>query len=274
MSIDSLPYMVFLVLVEFTVGGTLVLFAAHLRGLVTRGFLKMGAATVLASAALTVWVGMSLGGLSDVGGYPLDERLLNPTRIALWLLAGLLLPYTLLVWREREPAGRACGGAASAVSLVALGITAAVFRLPAWGYAGVLLSLLAGALSLGAVTMGMVLGHWYLVSPRLPEQPLNELTLALVAVLAVQALVVLVNLAIPVKLTPDNAAGPLIQNPALWLRLGVGLAFPIALAVMAWRSSLVRGMMSATGLLYVAMGAVLAGEALARGLQFVTAIPF
>jgi hypothetical protein len=32
-------------------------------------------------------------------------------------------------------------------------------------------------------------------------------------------------------------------------------------------------MQSATGLLYLAMGAVLAGEAVARGLLFVTAMP-
>ena len=157
---------------------------------------------------------------------------------------------------------------------MALGLCAALVRLPAWGYAGVLLSLLAGALSLGAVTLGLLLGHWYLVSPRLPEKPLNELTLALIAVLAVQAVIVLVNLALPVQHTPDRQAGPLLQNPALWLRLGVGLALPLVLALLAWRSSVGRGMMAATGLLYLALGAVLAGEALARGLQFATAIPF
>jgi len=82
--------MVFLVMVEFTVGDTLVLVAAQVRGRLPRGFLKMGAATVLASAVLAVWVGMRLGGLGDVGGYPLDDRFLNPARIALWLLRTVL----------------------------------------------------------------------------------------------------------------------------------------------------------------------------------------
>lgn len=274
MSLDSLPYMAFLLLVEFTIGGLFVLYGAQLRGLVTRGFLKMGAASVLASGALAVWLAFSLDRAAEVGGYPLDDAFLNPTRIALLALLGLLVPYTALVWREAEPAGRTLGGVASAVAAVALGLSAAILRVPAWGYVGVLLSLLAGALSLGAVTMGMVLGHWYLVTPRLPEQPLNELTLALLAILLAQTLLFFINLAIPVQLTPSSDAGPLAQNPAFWLRIGVGLLFPIALALMAWRSSVVRGMMSATGLLYVAMGAVLAGEALARGLQFATAIPF
>ena len=65
----------------------------------------------------------------------------------------------------------------------------------------------------------------------------------------------------------------LAQNPIFWLRLGVGLLFPLALAFMAWQSSIIRSMMSATGLLYIAMGGVLAGEVLARALLFTTAKP-
>ncbi|HEY8838019.1 MAG TPA: hypothetical protein VIO16_10155 [Dehalococcoidia bacterium] len=276
MSIDSLPYMVFLLLVEFTAGALVVTYVAQMRGLVPHGFVKMGAGTALCGAALATWMATTLGRPSDVGGYRLDETFLNPSRIALWSLLALLVLYTFVVWRERAPAASIIGLAASAAALVSLGLVAAIIRLPAWGYPGVVLSLLAGALSLGSVTMGMVLGHWYLVSPRLPEQPLNEITLALIVVLAVQSALVLINLFIPVRQTPSAvlSGSGIIQDAAFWLRIGVGLVFPIALAVMAWRSSLVRGMMSATGLLYVATGAVLAGEALARGLQLATAIPF
>jgi hypothetical protein len=63
------------------------------------------------------------------------------------------------------------------------------------------------------------------------------------------------------------------RKPAFWLRIGVGLVFPVVLTYMAWQSSIVRAMMSATGLLYIALEAVLAGEVLARGLLFVTAVP-
>jgi hypothetical protein len=266
--------MVFLLLVEFTCGSLLVLCGCHVRGLVTRGFLKMCVATALVSAVFAVWIGFSLGRPAEVGGYPLDNGFLNPVRVLLVVVAALTAVYAALVWQEAEPGGRVAGGIAAAAALAALGLTAAIFRLPAWGYAGVLLSLVAGSLSLGAVTLGMVLGHWYLVTPRLPEQPLNEVTAALIGVLIVQALLVFINLAIPVREVPTTDAVGLAQNPAFWLRIGVGLLFPIVLALMAWRSSVERGMMSATGLLYIATGAVLAGEALARGLQFITAIPF
>jgi hypothetical protein len=52
--------------------------------------------------------------------------------------------------------------------------------------------------------------------------------------------------------------------------VGIGIVFPLALAYMAYSSSKERSMMSATGLLYIAVGALLAGEALGRGLLFVT----
>ncbi len=269
--------MVFLLLVEFTAGCLWVTFISQLRGLVTHGFVKMGAATGLTSSGLAAWIAAAIRVPTEVGGYPLDARFMNTTRVTLWTLLFLLAVYTLAVWREREPAGRVLGALASFAALVAISLSAAVIRIPAWSYAGVLISLLAGALSLGAVTMGMVLGHWYLVTPRLPEKPLNETTLALFCILVAQTILVMINLFIPVRQVPaggDALGLALFQNAAFWLRIGVGLLFPIALALMAWRSSLIRGMMSATGLLYVATGAVLAGEALARGLQFVTAIPF
>jgi hypothetical protein len=276
-SIDSLPYMVFLLLVEFTAGCLWVTYLLQLRGLVTHGFVKMGAATALASGVLTAGIATAIDAPAEVGGYPLDGSFLVAARSSLWALLVLLAIYAGLVWREREPAGRSAGALSSVLAVGAVALAAGMFRLPAWSYFGVLLSLMAGAASLGAVTMGMVLGHWYLVTPRLPEQPLNETTLALAVVLVLQTLLLVVNLFIPVRQVPigGEALGlALLQNPAFWLRIGVGLLFPIVLAVMAWRSSLIRGMMSATGLLYVATGAVLAGEALARGLQLVTAIPF
>jgi hypothetical protein len=87
---------------------------------------------------------------------------------------------------------------------------------------------------------------------------------------------VIVNAVIPVREVPESTAvlaGSLGSNPAFWLRVGVGLLFPLALSFMAWRSSTEDSMMSATGLLYIAVGAVFVGEVLARGLLFVTGAP-
>ena len=51
---------------------------------------------------------------------------------------------------------------------------------------------------------------------------------------------------------------------------GVGLVFPLVVTALAWKAATIRGMMSATGLLYIALGLLLAGEVLARGLLFTT----
>jgi hypothetical protein len=95
-------------------------------------------------------------------------------------------------------------------------------------------------------------------------------------VLAVQAVLMVVNAAVPADEVPESSAllaGSLGSNPAFWLRVGVGMLFPLALAFGAWQSARLHSMMSATGLLYIAVGAVFAGELLARGLLFVTGSP-
>jgi hypothetical protein len=130
--------------------------------------------------------------------------------------------------------------------------------------------------------MAMTLGHWYLVTPRLPREPLEQMTMLLLGAIVLQAVLLIINVAIPARETPDASAflggSELGTNPAFWLRITIGLLFPAALAWMAHVSS--RGypknemaMMSATGLLYIAVGAVIVGEVLARGLLFLTGVP-
>jgi hypothetical protein len=122
----------------------------------------------------------------------------------------------------------------------------------------------------------MIWGHWYLVKPSLEETPLNELTLIAVASLLAEITITALNAVVPVGepfVSDALLAVDLASNPGFWLRVGIGLLFPAVLAYMAYKSSVERSMMSATGLLYIAVGAVLAGEALGRGLLFVTGAP-
>jgi hypothetical protein len=276
MNLAALPYTTFLLLLEFAVGCQVILTLVVWRGDVSKGFIKMGALLVPLAAILALWVTASFSGAATIGDYPLDAPWLMPARVALALFTLLSLLHNWFVWRERMDQARPWGWATAVAGVAVIALAAAYVRLPTWGYAGTLLSLLAGAGSLGAVTMGMILGHWYLVTPRLPEQPLNRLTLVLLVALAVQTALLALNLALPARYVPSSPEGPaigLLQNPVFWLRLGVGLLFPLALAFMAWQSSVIRAMMSATGLLYIAMGGVLAGEVLARALLFSTARP-
>lgn len=276
MNVAALPFTTFLLLLEFAAGCQAVLLLAVLRGDVSKGFIKMGAILVLSTALPALWVTATFTGVTEVADFPLDDSWLLPTRIATAGFSLLSVVYNCFVWRERLEPAKPWGWATTLTGVAAIALAAAYLRLPTWGYPVTLVSLLAGAASLGAVSMGMILGHWYLVTPRLPEQPLNRLTLVLLIALAVQTALVAVSLALPARYVPSEVGNPEIgiaQNPVFWLRLGVGLIFPLALAYMAWQSSIIRAMMSATGLLYIAMGGVLAGEVLARGLLFTTGKP-
>lgn len=270
---QALPYTLLILLVEFTIGGLWVLWLAHFRGQAAASFVKFGAATVLVMAAITVWVAATISVDADVDGYPLDPSYMPEARVALALVLALSLPHMALTLRESRVASLVAGGATSIAGLAAVALLAHVFAVPTWGYVGTLLSLIVGALVVGAVSMGMILGHWYLVMPRLPEQPLREMTFFLLVAMAVQALLIVLALALPRDTITNAVDTPILQNPFFWMRVAGGLAFPMLLVWMAYDSSGVRAMQSATGLLYIAMALVLSGEVLAKGLLFVSAVP-
>ena len=54
----------------------------------------------------------------------------------------------------------------------------------------------------------------------------------------------------------------------VWLRLGVGLVFPLIVSWAAIQTARTRSMESATGLLYINVGSIAAGTILAAGLYF------
>ncbi|HET6316489.1 MAG TPA: hypothetical protein VFG86_08525, partial [Chloroflexota bacterium] len=56
------------------------------------------------------------------------------------------------------------------------------------------------------------------------------------------------------------------------VRILFGLVIPIPLAVMTWRTARIRSLDSATGLLYLVVALVLAGEITARALFFLTGV--
>ena len=122
----------------------------------------------------------------------------------------------------------------------------------------------------GGVFAAMILGHWYLVTPKLPEAPLILIARLLLAVVAVQIVLFLVWVAVgagPAGGAPFAALG---GQWALfvWLRLIVGLVFPLIVSWAAVQTARTRSMESATGLLYIDVGSIAAGTILAAGLYF------
>jgi hypothetical protein len=272
-SAEALPFTLLIVLAEVTIGGLWVLWAAHIRGQSAASFVKFGAGMTVVMAGLTFWLAAALTVDHEVDGYPLDPAYMTEARWALAITFALSIPYALLTLREAHVPSLVAGGATSLAGLVAIGLLAQVFSIPTWGYAGTLLAFVVGGLVVGGVTMGMILGHWYLVTPRLPEQPLREVTFFLLVAMGVQALLLIPALVLPRDTIASADETPILENPFFWMRVAGGLAFPMLLTWMAYDSSGVRAMQSATGLLYIAMALVLSGEVLAKGLLFVSAVP-
>ena len=275
MNLDALPHAILLILAEFSVGSLIVLLIADARGMVPSSYVKLSAAVIASAAALMLLSAFNTSG-ADLGGYRLEDGLVGPIRGFAVAFLAISVVYTLLSFAEQRDLSLRVGTVGAIVGVAGVGMLAYQVSPPTWSFVGVLLSLVVGMLALGFVSQAMILGHWYLVSTKLPGQPLVELTFMLSIVMVVQAVLLIVNAAVPVREVPESTAllaGGLGSNPAFWLRVGVGLLFPLALSFMAWRSSVEHSMMSATGLLYIAVGAVFVGEVLARGLLFVTGAP-
>ena len=64
-----------------------------------------------------------------------------------------------------------------------------------------------------------------------------------------------------------------IYSIPFWLRVLVGLALPLVVAGMTWQCCRIRSLQSATGLLYVAVALVLAGEIASKLLLVLAAVP-
>jgi hypothetical protein len=174
-------------------------------------------------------------------------------------------------------ARRASPRVAAPVEWVALasGGAALLFGALAWGngslgVVALLIQLIVVSAASGGVFAAMILGHWYLVTPKLPEAPLILLARSLLAVVVLQ--VVLFGIWIGFGAGPAGGAPftALVGPWALfvWLRLIVGLVFPLIVSWAAVQTARSRSMESATGLLYIDVGSIAAGTILSAGLYF------
>jgi hypothetical protein len=130
--------------------------------------------------------------------------------------------------------------------------------------------LAAMSAALGGVWAAMILGHWYLVTPRLPEAPLIRFSRWLGLALAVEVGLFVAWLGFGAGPAGTPAFAGLVGPWALfvWLRLLVGLVFPLIVSWAAVQTARSRSMESATGLLYINVGTIAAGTILAAGLYF------
>ncbi|MGH2735837.1 MAG: hypothetical protein ACRDKZ_09675, partial [Actinomycetota bacterium] len=220
---------------------------------------------------ITAWCALVLGvlavlaaraALDGVGSASVQRALVLAT------LAGVAL-YLLVQYSNTDVPGVVIGygvGVLGALLLSATGMLIADW--PGWLAA---LQLSAGAVLLGAVTNGMMLGHWYLNQPGLKPWALARLTnLALGASIA-SAAIGLVAAGKLAGATLDSAALGIPSGQsfglifyAAWLALVV---FTGAVIWMARRCIAIKSIQSATGLYYVAILTAGVAEFLVRYLM-------
>jgi hypothetical protein len=259
------------VLAALAVGSFGVVVSARWLTGATRGFLAF---TALCAAGFGLLAYLSDTGLPLVGGgspVTADPAFDGPRRVA--LVAFIVLALVTMVATGRGRRGFAPGVAGLAAGVAALLLGALTWGSGAGPVAVVMLAgqLLVLAAATGGVFAAMILGHWYLVTPKLPEAPLVLVSRALLAVVALQVL--LFAAWVGLGAGPGSTGGPfaaLTGSWALfvWLRLVVGLVFPLVVSWAAVQTARSRSMESATGLLYINVGSIAAGTILAAGLYF------
>lgn len=277
MSVESLPWTLLLLLAQFSAGISAFVFYVYARGTFEAAFVRTCAYVLITATLMTTLTALIIDPITIVEGYTLDADLLEPVRLV--TLAMMLFSFAFFFFVRRPDEQfltLATGGTTAVLGAISLVLLAWMVREPTWNVMGPVLMLFTGAAVLGSSMVAMIWGHWYLVNPKLEEGPLNELTLITLGSIAIAAVVTLINAVIPVGdpvVSTALLAVSLPTNPGFWMRVIIGIIFPAALAFMAYKSSTERSMMSATGLLYIAVGSIFAGEALARGLLFVTGAP-
>jgi hypothetical protein len=265
---ENLAFINWTVLTALAIGSFAAVVLARLWTDATRGFLSFTAACAVAFGVLAWLSDQALP--AAIVGTPItvDPAFDLPRRSALGVFCLLAAAYVVaLVQRRRAPVLAAAGLGAAAATLV--------FGALGWGGSlllaiPLLLQLAVLTLATGGVFAAMILGHWYLVTPKLPEAPLILISRILVAVVGLQ--VVLFTVWVATGAGPGGA-GPfaVLVGPwamFVWHRLIVGLIFPLIVSWAAVQTARSRSMESATGLLYINIGTIASGTILAAGLYF------
>jgi hypothetical protein len=265
---ENLAFINWTVLTGLALGSFAAVALAGWRTEATRGFLVFTSACAVAFGILAYLSDQALPAI--LGGSPIvaDPAFDPPRRFGLLVFCVLAAVHTVALARGRRVPFVEPLALLAALSVLAFGALA-------WGgglVGAVPLLLQLGVLAIvtGGVFAAMILGHWYLVTPKLPEAALILIARSLLAVVALQTVLFVIWVA--------TGAGPAGSAPFaalggqwamfVWLRLVVGLVFPLIVSWAAVQTARTRSMESATGLLYIDVGSIAAGTILAAGLYF------
>ena len=258
MELEALPFVNWIFWATLTSGSMLVVGGTELLGGTTRGY------RLFMAALLTVCVLILL--LSEVNLSPgtVADQTAGARRVLVWVFAGLTAAY-LVASIARLPRSwlAIAAGSAGIGALAALASAGGTLSSPLFTA-----QLIVIAMALGAVNSAMLLGHWYLVTPKLSPTPLLRMMWLLLGSLGVQALLFAVAVS-------TVSSGPLGGSVGwlTWLRLVVGILLPIGITVLAMLASRAASLQASTGLLYIGLALVMAGSIAGASLAYVTGVP-
>jgi hypothetical protein len=265
--VEGLAYINWTVLAGLAIGCFAAVVTLRLSTTATRGYLAFSAVIAALLGAVALLADGSFAQPAPDLPVSLDPTLDGVRRALLAAFVVLALVETVAIAaRRRSPAIALAGVACGAGALVAAAVGWAGLR-PEGVPAAV--QFLALAAADGGALAALILGHWYLVTPRLSERPLVLLARLLLGVVVLQALLYATWL-----LSGANAALPPLEplvGPAalfVWFRFIVGIGLPLAITWAAVQTARTRSMESATGLLYIDLGLIASGSILAAGLWF------
>jgi hypothetical protein len=181
------------------------------------------------------WLTASTAGFIGLAGVLSED--------AWWARIGAVALVVGVIWARNRP----FAGAMFVVAGVAYLIEAS--------FLGGWLLALTATLSLGGVTGEMLLGHWYLIDPRLPRWTLRALAVAGIVGLVADALVLATVGGLP------GGGGTI----AFWILLATSIVL-MAAVLGSLRYPAYSGVMAATGLSYLAVLTTLGGTFLGRAL--------
>jgi hypothetical protein len=250
-----------LVLIEWTAGWVAGAAWTQSWGVVTRGHFRITGYIVAFLSILALLADRRA--VSDLEDAALHSSLVVAMTVLVFL-------YLLLQWSRSDVPAAIVGGLAGLVGVGGLVTSASL--LPGWREVPAAVGLVTGALLLGGVWNGMMLGHWYLNQPGLKTWALGRLTdLALAATVASA----ISGLASVGELSNATTQGAVLGLPGfgesfsvvffiVWITL---VAFTGAVVWGVRRCIKIRSIQSATGLFYVAVLTAGVSEFLVRYLM-------
>ena len=257
-SIEALPFVNWIFWTSLTAGSLLVVGLTELLGGTTRGYRLFMAGLLVVLAAILV--------LSELNLPPgtVAESTAGLRRALVLVFAAGTVVYLVASVARWPRSLLAVASALVGVSALAT-LAAAGGSLSAPLFAG---QLILASLALGAVNAAMLLGHWYLVTPKLSPLPLRRMMWLLIVALALQ--LVAFGLAVA-TVSSGVLGGPL--GWLTWLRLAAGIVLPIAVTVLAMLASRAASLQASTGLLYIGLALVMAGSIAGASITYLTGVP-